>query len=164
MTQLATTLDKLFEGTSARQRLASIVAVPEQVDDVLQELAERLLNRPPAPVSPKGYLREAARNLALNWRRAEARRQRYEADYGLLAAGESVSMERQIDAAKAVEALNDALMELPAITRVLFVQSYVMGEPQPRVARRHGLHLSTVEKQLSKAKRHCYRRLAKYVD
>lgn len=164
MTQLAATLDKLLEGTSVRHRLASIVAAPEQVDDVLQELAERLLNRPPAPVSPKSYLREAARNLAFNWRRAETRRRRYEADYGLLTTGESVSMERQVDAAKAVEALNDALMELPAITRALFVQSYVLGESQPSIARRHGLHLSTVEKQLSKAKRHCYQRLAGYVD
>ena len=164
MTELATTLDRLFEKMPARNSLASIVATPEHVDDVLQELAERLLSKPAAPTSPKSYLKGAARNLALNWRRAEVRRKRYEADYGLLVADESVSLEQQIDAAKAVEALNAALMELPAITRTLFMQSYVLGESQSSVARSHGLHLSTVEKQLSKAKRHCLKRLAKYID
>ena len=164
MTQLVVTLDKLFEESGVRRRLSSILSTPEQVDDVLQELAERLLLKPPSPVSPRRYLRESARNIAFNRRRAEARRQKYEADYGVLVSDGSASIEEQIDASRAVEALGVALMELPAVTRTLFVRCYVLGEPQSSVAESLGLHLSTVEKQLSKAKRHCSRRLDKYID
>lgn len=164
LTELARTLDALFAAPAERRRVAALLPAADQLDDVLQDLAERLLKHARTPDAPKSYLREAAKNAAFNRRRASERRTTHEDNYALLNAAETVSLEHQIDAIKSIECLGKALSELPALTRTLFVQCYVLGRSQPSVARDHKLHLSTVEKQLSKAKRHCYRRLSRYLD
>ncbi len=141
-----------------RQRLGSA----ESAEDVLQSLSERLLGEPAAkPVdNPKAYVFRAAANAANSYSRKELTRAGYETAAATQTDQVDVlDPERTAISQESLAILQQALAELPLLTQRMFIAFRVNGEPQRTIARRFGVSLSTVEKRLSKASIHCYRRL-----
>ncbi|MEM8767243.1 MAG: RNA polymerase sigma factor [Pseudomonadota bacterium] len=151
--------DLLLNDRALRSYVESIVGVKDRADDVLQAVAERLLKGSPPVQEPRRFLYTALRHAAIDELRASERRQRREADYGLMRSDAAASLEDEIDLARRLERLQDVLSELPLLTQALFRGFYLEGHSQAELAKHHGLHLSTVEKRLAKARRHCRRRL-----
>ena len=147
-----------------RNYLRRIVGSSDRVDDVLQSVAERLLRDPKPIEEPQRYLRRASRNAAIDQLRETERRDRRESEYAELNDATPVSVEAAVETAQKIEVLNRAVRELPLLTQSMFLAYHVLGASQQSIAAQHGVHVSTVEKRLAKAKRHCYSRLADLLD
>ncbi|MEM9530893.1 MAG: RNA polymerase sigma factor [Pseudomonadota bacterium] len=128
-------------------------------EDVLQNVAEKVLRGKREIQQPQDYLRRASRNAAIDQQRADERRRRRESDYALATNVEPACAESAASNSQVLEFIQIALNELPVLTRRLFIQFHVLGFAQKEIATAHGLHLSTVEKRIAAAKRHCLRRL-----
>ncbi|MEM7431018.1 MAG: sigma-70 family RNA polymerase sigma factor [Pseudomonadota bacterium] len=149
---------EIMEDRSIRRYVEAILGAADRVDDVLQNVAERLLTNPPDADNPKGLVVSAVRNAAIDERRAADRRSQRESDYAF-AHDRTETVEDHVDFELIIEVLDRALRELPLLTQALFYAHYVSGRPQHELAIEYGLHLSTIEKRLAKARAHCRRRL-----
>ena len=139
--------------------VTGITGCAERADDVLQAIAEKFLREPPPARNLRAFAFSSARNAAIDELRASERRSHREQNYASHREERNVSPEADIDRVRRLERLQAALDELPLLTQSLFQDHYLHGVSQRDIAKRHGLHVSTVEKRLSKARRHCYRRL-----
>lgn len=135
----------------------------QQAADHLQDLAERLLRRPPQDCSnPRAYLFQAAANALIDQRRAEHCRRRYQElvlqdeDAEL----DSRSPERQLLAHETIALIEAALAELPPLTRQIFYLYRLDGLSQMDIAAHLGISRSTVERRLASAIAHWQQRLA----
>ena len=151
----------LLEDRGLRAYAESILGAADRVDDVLQNVAEKLLRDPPAVKEPRRFLVSAVRNAAIDEYRVAERRSQREADYAATRAETSL-LEDRVYVERLLVHLDGAIRELPLLTQSLFVGYYVHGYSQQALATGRGLHLSTVEKRLAKARRHCHRRLARF--
>lgn len=77
---------------------------------------------------------------------------------------EDAAADAGFDARAALTALEAALRELPERTREVFLLRRVDGLPHAEIAARLGMPVSTVEKHLLRAIRHCQARLADHLD
>ncbi len=147
-----------------RSYLQRIMGSADRVDDVLQNVAERLLRNPKPIAEPQHYLHRASRNAAIDQLRETERRDRRESEYAEIHSAPAASVEAMVETAQKLEVLNRAVLELPLLTQSMFLAYHVLGASQQSIAREHGVHVSTVEKRLAKAKKHCYARLADLLD
>ena len=157
--------DALMRNGMLRDHLRACGIHSDRADDALQDLAERLLSRPIEADDPIRYVKKMARNLAIDGERSVKRRRRLEEKCAAEAEYvDTRSPDRVFDARRAIAELVDALQELPLLTQEMFVLNRIHGIPKNRIAERYGLHLSTVEKRLGKATKHCRLAVAEYLD
>lgn len=131
---------------------------------MVQDLAEGLLKNRIKVANSEAYRRRASRHIAINQRRCVDRRSEYEASYAANADVETRLAELEFAAREALLALEQTLIKLPAITRSIFIHCHVLGRTEVEASKHFGLHLSTVKKQLSKARRLCQKNLKDYFD
>ena len=157
--------DSLMQNGMLRGRLRASGIRSDRIDDILQDLAERLLSRPIHADKPAHYILKMAHNLAIDGERSLQRRKRLEDQCASEAEFvDTRSPERMLESRHAVETLVDALSRLPLLTQEMFVLNRIQGIPKQQIADRYGLHLSTVEKRLGKATKHCRKAVADYLD
>ena len=144
--------------TVLRQFLVSRVGCPHVAADIYQRIAEKLLTRTDyAGISDqRAYLYQAARNEVVNYYRTEQTRRQYESESALVTGDmDHRSAERVELARENLQILNQALDELPQLTRQIFILYRVHGLKQKDIATHLRLNLSTIEKRLAKAIKHC---------
>ena len=147
----------------SQTRLRRWLGSQDAADEAIQTVGEKLL-RSGAKPSP-AYLFAMFRSAAVDTFRAETTRREYEAEYALQA--ETVdhqTPERRLAGVKAVEALQSAIAELSPVNREIFLRAYVDDQPRAEIAAALGLRLSTVEKRLARARRHCLAQTRPYLD
>lgn len=105
---------------------------------------------------PRAYLRTIARGLVIDlWRHRDIE-QAWLETLALLPEAQAPSPETTALAIEALVAVDRMLDELPARVRSIFLMAQLDGLPCPRIAQAMGVSLSTVERDLAKALRHCY--------
>jgi RNA polymerase sigma-70 factor (ECF subfamily) len=140
------------------------VRATEEVDDLVQEVFGRLARQDLATVeNVQGYVFQIAANVL----RDQARRANTRGfiiqrpmDFDIEDTA-GFSPERVLQSRETLQALIAALYELPPGVRNVFSQYHFDGVSQVEIARRMGLSLSTVEKQMAKANAHLLKRLRK---
>ncbi|MEM1404077.1 MAG: sigma-70 family RNA polymerase sigma factor [Pseudomonadota bacterium] len=142
-----------------RAYIESIVGTPDRADDVQQALAEKLLRNPPKARNLRNFLFSAARNAAIDKMRADTRRTDREQAFATQWNGTEVEPETIVDRERFIAVLDAALRELPLLSQSIFRDHHILGLSQIEIARHHGLHVSTVEKRLAKARKHCFNSL-----
>lgn len=77
---------------------------------------------------------------------------------------ETNSPEDHLEANQALSALDRALMSLRPQAREIFILHRVKGVKNAEIAKRYGISVSAVEKQLARVMRHCQESLDRYRD
>ncbi|WP_417810416.1 RNA polymerase sigma factor [Thalassospira alkalitolerans] len=77
---------------------------------------------------------------------------------------ETTSPQEHAESRQALSALDRALLELSPKAREMFILHRVDGIPNTKLAKKYGISVSAVEKQLARTMRHCQERLAAYRD
>ena len=142
--------------------IARRLRATDEAADLAQEAFLRLLGRQGAPLrSPRSFLFTTALNLLRDRARARLVRRAWEA------AGEveqvvcpAPSPHAVLEARQLVGVLETALAELTPCRRAALLLHRLDGLSQAAVAAQLGLSLSSVEKHIRLALRHCARRLA----
>ena len=164
MGKTTVTVDSLFEERWLRQLLNQWVG-PQDADDVLQIVAEKLLRSGSGADLSPSYVSRVARNAAIDQARTVQSRSDYESEFiQHCPRKDGLSPERIVEGMQAIETLDDALMNLPELTQEVFLLYYVDGLPQLEIAEHFGLHVSSIEKHLAKARRHCYERIEAHLE
>lgn len=139
--------------------LLSRLGCADTAADVFQSIVENLLRRPPEPPieDVRAFLYRAARNAVLNQRRAA----RNKSDFDVLATPlieerDDRSPENIVVFEANLSKINDALLELPVLTRKIFSLYRLHGVKHKDIAEQLGISVSTVEKHVSKALSRCY--------
>ena len=149
-------LERFFEKRIGRQ-----VEIDELVQEVFLHLAGG--GKIESVERPEAYLfRTAANVLNDRWRRlsaraAEAHEPYDEAVHG--SAQETLSPERALLGAQAIEQLVAALYELPERTRVVWALYHFEDLTHTEIGRRLGIAVSTIEKHIGRASGHLLKRL-----
>lgn len=131
--------------------------------DVVQNVAEKLLKLDLAPT--KSYVRRMLQNAAIDEHRARIVRTKNEDAYAhLYMDADERTPERTAQWSQALGELEKAIGELDPISEEIFFLCAVEGHTQTKAASELGLSLSTIEKRLAKAKRHCYQRIQPFVE
>ncbi|MEM9529303.1 MAG: RNA polymerase sigma factor [Pseudomonadota bacterium] len=152
---------QLLADRSIRGYVRRLVGFSDRADDVLQTVAEKLLTRRGQIRDPHHFLIQAARNTVIDEFRARERRDSREQSYAdATAAANSEEPEAACELEQFLDSLGVALGELPLLSQSLFWEHYVQGHTQSDLAKLHCLHISTVEKHLRRARRHCFQRLS----
>ena len=163
MKYLSPLLQALEEHESAlRTFIRTRVRCPHTAADLFQQMAEKLLrqNNPSQVENPRAYLYQTARNELISHYRGTHTREEYEQAYaGEQEAADGVSIEDAVIARKRLEHLNQALNELPPLTRRVFWLYRIEHLRQKDIAEELGVSLSSVEKHLALAMKHCRQRL-----
>lgn len=142
--------------------LSARLGNPDSAADVYQSLFEKLLSKNTAPEiqSPRAYLYRAAANEATSYQRSKAVRESYEeAAFFQRAPVNTQDPEKLTLDKDALTCLQVALKELPLLTQRMFIAFRLGGDTQAVIAKRYGVSLSTVEKRIAKAAKHCHSRL-----
>ena len=164
MTSFASPLESLA-GSIERHRLEvsrflhGRVGCADTAADLYQSIAENLLRRNPDPPieNVRAFLFQAARNAASNQRRAECTRAKFDVlAVPLLDESYDRSPETIAEAEEALARVNQAMQDLPVLTRKVFTMYRLHGVKQQDIAEQLGVSISTVEKHVSKAVSHCY--------
>lgn len=138
--------------------------------DLVQEAFARLLalGAPPQERSVEDDTRllfSIARNAAIDHGRVTRNRGRLlERAAPEQLAAPPPSPAAGLDARRALAAMDEALAALPARTREIFLLRRVDGLSHDQIARRLNVSVSTVEKHLVKAIRHCQARVWRHLD
>ncbi|MBB3102762.1 sigma-70 family RNA polymerase sigma factor [Azomonas macrocytogenes] len=106
---------------------------------------------------PRAYLRTIAHGLLIDlWRRRDIERAWLET-LQQLPEQQAPSPEVSLLMIETLVAIDNLLDELPPAVREAFLLAQLEGLSCPRIAERLGVSLSTVERYIAKALRHCYR-------
>lgn len=166
MKYLSPLLQALEEHESAlRTFIRTRVRCPHTAADLYQQMAEKLLrqNNQNQVENPRAYLYQTARNELISHYRGCHTREEYEQAYaGEQEAADGVSIEEAVIARKRLETLNQALNELPPLTRRVFWLYRIEHLKQKEIAAELNVSLSSVEKHLALAMKHCRQRLREY--
>jgi RNA polymerase sigma factor (sigma-70 family) len=150
-------LERFFEKRLGRRQA--------EIDDLVQEVFLRLAGggKIESVEQPEAYLfRTAANVLNDRWRRSTARAAEAHEPYDDAMHGsarETLSPERALLGAQALEQLVAALYELPERTRVVWALYHLEDLTHTEIARRLGITVSTIEKHISRASAHLLKRL-----
>jgi len=137
-----------------RHRLNSAADAADLAHDTFVRVLQR--RQAKALLEPRAYLRTIARGLVIDlWRHRDIERAWLET-LAQLPEAQVPSPETSALAIEALVAIDRLLDALPARTRTIFLLAQLDGMPCPRIAEQLGVSLSTVERDLSKALRHCY--------
>ena len=140
--------------SSLVRQLTRKTGCQELARELANETFLRLLRMPPGKLDcieqPESFLRRVSTNLLRDWGRAAALRQRSEPTLRAAA-------EQQIDQVALLESrdtlgrLERAMAKLKPRTREIFLAHRIEGLTYVQIARRTGLSVKGVEKQMSKA-------------
>lgn len=159
MTKPSPSLATLFARERQRlvQRVRRIVGCKSAAEDIAQDTYLKLWQRPLSNKDTAGLLHRTAHNLALDHLRAQAVRQRYQAEAPEEAEEVPVTPDPERVAAtlQQWQALIEQLDDLPSRTRQIFLLNRVDGETYAAIAKRLGVSMSTVEKEMMLAMRTC---------
>ena len=141
-----------------RAYLMRRAACPHTAADLSQDVFLRLLGRQGLPPlqEPRAYLARIAHGLLIDQRRRQALEQAWLETLASMPEVVVPSAEEQaliLDALARIDALLDGLK--PRV-RQAFLLSRLDGMSYPTIAAQLGVSLSTVEKDMAKALRHCY--------
>ncbi|MEM6707776.1 MAG: RNA polymerase sigma factor [Pseudomonadota bacterium] len=150
----------LLGNVSIRRYLKRLLSFTDQADDALQAVAEKLLSGGTTARESRSFLRSATRNAAIDHFRANERRSQREVEFAYVHKADPLAPDAAYEQEHFFRAVDAALKELPLLTQSLFIGHYVEGRSQAELAAEHSLHLSTIEKRLSIARRHCFKRLS----
>ncbi|MEM6999490.1 MAG: sigma-70 family RNA polymerase sigma factor [Pseudomonadota bacterium] len=155
MNRSADLLD-LLTNKNVRKYATSILGATERAEDVLQTVAENILRKGSEAEQAERMVFPMVRNAAIDAIRRVSRRDGYEGQFARENFDRSIfTIEAQAERDQLLSVLLNALNELPLLTQSLFVDHHLFGYSQQELAQRHNLHLSTIEKRLAKAKKHC---------
>lgn len=134
------------------------VDCPQGAADLAQDTFLRLLRRvdPVSVRQPRAYLRRVAHGLAVDFIRHRDVERAY---LEVLASFDAAVMPSEEERALTIETLVriEAMLDgLPARARAAFLMSRLEGLGYREIAERLGVSLSTVEKDMGGAIRHCY--------
>ena len=150
-------------GQAVRRFLSRRLRDGADVEDLTQEVFARLLKRAELGeiANIEGYLFHTAANLLRERARKAARRPGDTAHTDEIdAAVEEFSPERILLGREAYARMVEALQELPERTRTIFVLNRFEELSAAEIARRLGVSVSTVEKDMMRAIAHLKARLA----
>jgi RNA polymerase sigma-70 factor (ECF subfamily) len=153
-------LDELYGDHSSwlRRLLYRRSGCTETAADLTQDVFVRLLGKPvlPSMNEPRAYLARIAHGLLIDHRRRRALEQAWLEALALEPEASAPPAEEQVlilDALARIDALLDGLKPR---ARQVFLLSRLDGCSHPAIARRLKVSLSTVEKDMARALRHCY--------
>jgi RNA polymerase sigma factor (sigma-70 family) len=147
-----------------RRRLTRRLGSAELAGEALQDTFLRLEGASgiASVRSPASYLFRMAFNIAVDHRRARARRlARTEVDTLLDIADEAPDAARTVAARLEVEALMRIMAGMPLRRRSILIAARLDGVPQREIAERFGISLTLVEKELKLAQEYCAARLGR---
>lgn len=163
MSQSKPLMDAFSEHQNALLRfLQQRLGCPDTANDILQKMAEKFLklHEPSNIDNQRAYLYQTARNEVIDHFRREQRRASYEAHSAQIQGElDHRNAERVRSATDSLEVLQSALEELPELSREIVYLYRIEGLKQKQIAHQLKLNLSTVEKHLSRALKHCRKRL-----
>lgn len=147
-------------GSEIETFLTRRTSCPETAADLTQEVFLRMLK----PIQQgdignmRAYLYRAATNLAINHHVAEQRRANIRCQTPDAASEpvESRSPEYQSIHSQRIGLMSEALSELSPLAQQVFYLARIEGMKQAEIANKLDIHITTVEKNLSKAVRHCF--------
>ncbi|MDR0281288.1 MAG: sigma-70 family RNA polymerase sigma factor [Paucimonas sp.] len=126
--------------------------------DLAQDTFVRLLRRRQSTLmqEPRAYLRTVARGLVIDlWRRRDIE-QAWLETLAHQPPGEAPSPETTLLVIESLIAIDRLLDDLKPQVREAFLLAQLDGMSCPRIAEHLGVSLSTVERHIAKALRHCY--------
>lgn len=147
-----------------KSRLARRLGSLEWAEDALQDTYLRLNGREIVGDvrNPAAYLIRSAFHVALNQRRADNRRLNAEEVEALLnLADDAPDAVRVISGRSDLERLKQVMAELPPRPRAILLAARLEGLSRQQIARRFGISVSLVEKELRRAQEHCVARFKK---
>ncbi|GEM_PF-611438 len=163
-------LAKLFE--DHRRQLVSIVtrriSDRETAVELVQDVYARLMKAGDRGTEEENtkILYASVRNAVIDYHRSNAGRANVM--NGILPVqlwqNESSSPQDHAESRQALGALDQALLELTPKAREMFLLHRIEGISNAKLARKYGISVSAVEKQLARTMRHCQERLAAYRD
>ncbi|WP_430462208.1 RNA polymerase sigma factor [Thalassolituus sp. LLYu03] len=163
MKYLSPLLQALEEHESAlRTFIRTRVSCPHTAADLFQQMTEKLLRKRDNDSidNPRAYLYQTARNELITHYRGTQTRESYEQAYASQQETDAaVDIEETVIVRKRIETLNQALNELPPLTRRVFWLYRIEHKKQKDIAAELDVSLSSVEKHLAHAMKHCRQRL-----
>jgi RNA polymerase sigma-70 factor (ECF subfamily) len=147
-----------------KRRLARRLGSSEWAEDALQDTYLRLDGTEAVGQirNPGAYLFRAAFNIALNQKRAENRRLGAGDIEALLhLADDAPDALRIIESRSDVMKLKQVMAELPPRPREILCAARLDGLSRQQIAKRFGVSVSTVEKELKRAQEHCVARFGR---
>ena len=147
-----------------KSRLARRLGSLEWAEDALQDTYLRLNGREIVGDvrNPAAYLLRSAFHVSLNQRRADNRRLNAEEVEALLnLADDAPDAVRVISGRSDLERLKQVMAELPPRPRAILLAARLEGLSRQQIARRFGISVSLVEKELRRAQEHCVARFKK---
>jgi len=148
----------ILHGDWLRGLMRRRLGCAETARELSQDLFVRLLGRPVLPEmrEPRAYLARIAHGLVVDHRRRQALEEALLETLAQQTESVTPSLESHyllIDALARIDAMLAGLRER---TREVFLLSRLDGLSYPVIARRLGVSVSTVEKDVARALRHCY--------
>ncbi|WP_030142060.1 sigma-70 family RNA polymerase sigma factor [Pseudomonas fluorescens] len=131
----------------------------QQAEDLAHDTFVRVLESDSAQVEqPRAYLHQTARNIAVDGYRLEDRRGALE-EVAFDTPSLASDPEHYMHAIQLADSIEQALAELPANCRTVFVWQKIEGLTQAEIAERLGLSKNMVEKYMIRTLRHLRDRL-----
>ena len=143
-----------LERRDALARFLRARGAGDHAEDLVQELWLKLSSAAATPIAdPVGYLYRAANNLMISRHRSAERSERRDDEFASIGPDEDRSGEEALAARQEIERAEARLRALGDRVLQIFVLFRVEGVAQRDIARRHGISLSAVEKDLQRAYR-----------
>lgn len=141
-----------------RNVLRRRVGCSETAADLTQDVFVRLLGRQILPDmnEPRAYLATLAHGLLVDHRRRQALENAWRESLSTLSEDDVPSPEEQVLIIDALARIDALLSGLKPRVKEVFLMSRLDGKPYPTIALALGVSLSTVEKDMALALRHCY--------
>lgn len=130
----------------------------DQAADLAQDIFVRLLHSPQqlnSLVEPRAWLTTVARRLVIDKLRRDRLERAYQEVLLQLPEVEMPSPETQLQMMQTLETLDALLAGLGEKPRMAFLLSRLDGLTYPDIAQQLGISISSVEKYMAKAIRHC---------
>jgi RNA polymerase sigma factor (sigma-70 family) len=155
------TLDRLYTRHShwLKAVVYRRVGCAETSADLVQDVFMRLLGKAAMPVmdEPRAYLARIAHGLLIDFRRRQALERTWLESLRSLPEADMPSPEEHLQSVEALARIDALLDGLNPRVRRVFLLSRLEGRSYPLIAAQLNVSLSTVEKDMAQALRHCYR-------
>lgn len=154
------TLERIYTNHSPwlRSVVRRRVGCAEVAADVVHDVFMRLLGKASVPVmeEPRAYLARIAHGLMIDHRRRQVLERAWLESLAKLPEDEMPSPEEHLQMVEALARIDALLDGLKPRVRRVFLLSRLEGKSYPLIARELDVSLSSVEKDMAQALRHCY--------